>query len=632
MDDLPHDPTAGHTGFERELPDNSVEYLLFIIDHDKTHSRNILQQLEELRKAALNLFSELTRDYIWQRDEFNIELKNQGGLVYLHGIIEYGDAVEDEWLTLHVLLVLTKLHPNIWLRIFDTDGEFLLVEAANVLPKWLSPEIDHNRVWINQGNLYVIPLDEQTSRSLELEDAVRFVQDRREKLVHSTFVQEEAFYRLEKYPKQIEDSIHRSMVKIPRRLAYILHELPKSVAPAVEAFYLRDALSLKPILSSTATLTFPPVDLVTVSVRFSKVLYAQLRSQRFETPLPWRAALPKSFAVDPEARGNDEETRRLEAGMKLTCGFEMLSAKAASSRSRTVRELAILVEDMKEDGDSALPEDSEIKSWEDVDRNDGEDWLDINYEDFERELSGKKSRSKASASSKGGFGDAQAQDNLRKIVSRFEAFLNDDTAGLDGAELDEMDFDDDKDETDSEDEDSEDEDKEVSFDEEEFARLMKEMMGLPAESGHTAPRNAKDHAVSTRARESVGLQEEEEEEDDVEEIRKLTSQFEAELNTHGALKLEPAKGKQAKQGKQTQLQGTATESNSREKGKQPMEDEEEDSDADIDIDYNLATNLLESFKSQGGMSGPTGNMMSMMGLNLPRDEDDGDSGQGQEHR
>lgn len=79
MDDLPHDPTAGHTGFERELPDNSVEYLLFIIDHDKTHSRNILQQLEELRKAALNLFSELTRDYIWQRDEFNIELKNQGG-------------------------------------------------------------------------------------------------------------------------------------------------------------------------------------------------------------------------------------------------------------------------------------------------------------------------------------------------------------------------------------------------------------------------------------------------------------------------------------------------------------------------------------------------------------------------
>ena len=554
---------------------------------------------------------------------FQIAMLTDLGLVYLHGVIEYGDAVEDEWLTLHVLLALTKLHPNLWLRIFDTDGEFLLVEAANVLPKWLSPEIDHNRVWINQGNLYVIPLDAQTPRSLELEDAVGFVQKRREKLVHSTFVQEEAFYRLEKYPKQIEESIHRSMVTIPRRLAYILHELPKSVAPAVEAFYLRDALSLKPILSSTTTLTFPPVDLVTVSVRFSKVLYAQLRSQRFETPLPWRAALPKSFAVDPEARGNDEETRRLEAGMKLTCGFEMLSAKAASSRSRTVRELAILVEDMKEDGDAALPKDSEIRSWEGVDRNEGEDWLDINYEDFERELSGNRSRSKASASSKEGFGDAQAQDNLRKIVSRFEAFLNDDTAGLDGAELDEMDFDDDKDESDSEEEDSEDEDKEVSFDEEEFARLMKEMMGLPPESRPTAPGNAKDRGGHTTAQESMVLGDDD---DDVEEIRKLTSQFEAELNTHGALKLDPRKGKQP------QLRGTAGEPNSRDKGKQALEAEQEDSDAEIDIDYNLATNLLESFKSQGGMSGPTGNMMSMMGLNLPRDEDDGDSGQGHEHK
>ena len=79
MENLPHDPNAGHTGFERELPDNSVEYLLFVIHHDETHPRNILQQLGELRKSAFDLFSDLTRDYIWQRDEFNLELKNQGG-------------------------------------------------------------------------------------------------------------------------------------------------------------------------------------------------------------------------------------------------------------------------------------------------------------------------------------------------------------------------------------------------------------------------------------------------------------------------------------------------------------------------------------------------------------------------
>jgi hypothetical protein len=28
----------------------------------------------------------------------------------------------------------------------DTDGEFLLIEAANALPRWLNPEIADNRV------------------------------------------------------------------------------------------------------------------------------------------------------------------------------------------------------------------------------------------------------------------------------------------------------------------------------------------------------------------------------------------------------------------------------------------------------------------------------------------------------
>jgi len=47
------------------------------------------------------------------------------------------------------------------------------------------------------------------------------------------------------------------------------------------------------------------------------------------------------------------------------------------------------------------------------------------------------------------------------MVERFGAFLNDETAGAEGAELDDMDIDDDDDTTD----DSEEEDKEVSFDE-----------------------------------------------------------------------------------------------------------------------------------------------------------------------
>ena len=59
----------------------------------------------------------------------------------------------------------------------DTDGEFLLIEAANELPAWVSPDNATNRVsrgvhariqltalqlWLKDGQLHLIPLDVQS--------------------------------------------------------------------------------------------------------------------------------------------------------------------------------------------------------------------------------------------------------------------------------------------------------------------------------------------------------------------------------------------------------------------------------------------------------------------------------------
>ncbi|KAF5647439.1 sgt1 [Fusarium sp. NRRL 52700] len=592
---------AEEANFKNQLPDNCVEYLLFFID-PQVDVRKQLAQIENIRKSAIDLTATLTKDYIWQKYEFNLTLKNENGLLYLHGITDYSDAVEDEWLIVYILRELSKSHPNLWIRVFDTDGEFLLVEAANVLPRWLNPEIDNNRAWINKGTLLLIPVKDEEGlrdRNLELADAVQVIKTKRDALVHSGFVEAEAFYRLEKYPGQISESLHSSLTTIPRKLAYILHSLPKSVAPAVEEFYLRDPIALKRVISPTQPLTFPPEDLITVSVRFSKVLFAQLRSQRFDAPPSWSEVLRKAQKGAPPGEA-DTVMARLDIGMKLTCGFEMLVAKAEKSKSRVVRELGIELEDLAEDGNEALPSDEDIKAWKDHDRDDSEAWMDINYQDFEKELDGK--RENASSNSKSGFGDANTQSDLRKIVSRFEAFLNDDSAGMDGAELDEMDYDDDEDD-DEFDEDSESEDKEVSFDEEEFARMMREMMGLPSTVSSTSTAKK----ATTQSNPPV-IDEEDE------EIQKLTTEFEAELNEHGALKLDPVE-KQTRLKDSTQKEGESSLADIK-------EEEEENSDDEVDIDYNLAKNLLESFKSQAGMAGPTGNLLGMMGFQLPRDEED----------
>lgn len=38
------------------------------------------------------------------------------------------------------------------------------------------------------------------------------------------------------------------------------------------------------------------------------------------------------------------------------------------------------------------------------------------------------------------------------------------------------------------------------------------------------------------------------------------------------------------------------------------------------VDYNLVSNFLESFQSQGGFGGPAGNLTGRLGFKLPRDE------------
>jgi hypothetical protein len=308
--------------------------------------------------------------------------------------------------------------------------------------------------------------------------------------------------------------------------------------------------------------------------------------------------------------------------MKLTCGFEMLSANAESHKSRTVRELAIMLEDLREDGEQDLPTNDEIETWKDAHRNDDESWLDIDYADFERELQGKTAAAPTKGKEKSGFGDARTQEDLKKIVSRFEAFLNDETAGLEGAELDDMDVDDDDDSDDDAYEDSESEDKAVSFDEAAFSRMMKEMMGLPPDDDTGNDREQPALTAKSYAKGKAPIYDMQGHgQTEADDIRELTSQMESELKGHGALKVDKAH----------QEPGSLEAENEPDSHSRLQKTQDEESDGEVDIDYNLAKNLLESFKSQAGMAGPTGNLLGLMGFQLPRDEDADEGERGESH-
>lgn len=47
---------------------------------------------------------------------------------------------------MYLLRELSKKHKDIWVKVTDGDGQFLLIEAAGALPSWLEPEVADNRV------------------------------------------------------------------------------------------------------------------------------------------------------------------------------------------------------------------------------------------------------------------------------------------------------------------------------------------------------------------------------------------------------------------------------------------------------------------------------------------------------
>lgn len=415
------------------------------------------------------------------------------------------------------------------------------------------------------------------------------------RLTRSATIQEEAFYRLRNYPKQINENLHSALVTIPRKIAFLLHQKPAYISAAVEAFYLRDPIALRPLRAKDAdNLLFKPEDFVTVSVRFTRVGYAQLKSQDFPVPNSWIGKLPPK----EDRKAYD----RAELGVKISCGFEMLLSDPQSQDKPSVREIKLVLEDL-DTGDEDLPTDNEIGKWDK--REDDEKWLDISFEDLDRELKGKGKDQGKENKAEGAFGDANAQENLQRIVARFEEFLNDNSAGLEGADFID-DFGTDSDVGDDNDELSSDgENDDAPFDEEELSRMMKEMMGKSSMPGLQGP------AQSSSSRNRVE-ELDSDSEDDTEQIHQLSRQMEDELKGTGVLDLNRPSQKSA--GKHLSTRGEPGESQARTGTEKDAEQTNEDEDPNI----TLAKNMLESLQGQAGAAGPAGNMLSMMDLPIPK--------------
>jgi hypothetical protein len=394
---------------------DSLHYAIYPI-YPEVNLSNILDY-------TLDMMATWTDNYIWNLDPFTLTLHSNPPR--LHGTMDMGEdsgVSLDEWVVVGVLWNISRRFPNVVIRcsksgncsnssVQDGEGEFLLIESALHIPDWLKPETAENRVWIHNGELKVIPLEEFTSHDpppLALDNALSHIRSaiRSEGTTASLFTDSGMNHaikdKIQGFPQELQEQRHLARVMIPRLLAQVIHHNPQVIAPAVQSFYTRTTQFKK----LREFRYFIPNDWITANIQCSRPLFAMLKSQKFNPP-------PAFPARDLSA----SEREMYSLGIKLTCAFELLASSDSSWTQRIV--------DLWNTEKERAATDAEIEEWtENCEDPSDEAWMTLSAEDVRRIMAEDKSE----------------EEQVREMIANFERFIEGES-GFEGIDDEFEDFD-----------------------------------------------------------------------------------------------------------------------------------------------------------------------------------------------
>lgn len=144
-------------------------------------------------------------------------------------------------------------------RIWDNDGDFLLIEAAYSLPKWLKPDTSSNRVWLQSGCLHIIPLPSKHHSTLPaaptVAEALQIISSGSIITKANSSMQGAIQSRIKGYPRKAQTEMHRARCTLPAKVAHIVQKKPQLVSSAVQTFHYRDMQDMK---AAAQLASFPP--------------------------------------------------------------------------------------------------------------------------------------------------------------------------------------------------------------------------------------------------------------------------------------------------------------------------------------------------------------------------------------
>ncbi|XP_009696578.1 PREDICTED: protein SGT1, partial [Cariama cristata] len=525
-------------------------------------------------------------------------------------------------------------------RIDDNDGEFLLIEAADFLPKWLNPENSDNRVFFYKGELHIIPLSETQEQERDLSaasptisQALTLLSTRSEEFLAAEPIRTAVYKRISGYPEKIQASFHRAHCYLPAGIVAVLRQRPSLVAAAVQAFYLRDPVDLRACRSFQ---TFPPDERVMAVVTFTKCLYAQLVQQKFVPDRRSRYTLPVP---------SHPQYKAYELGMKLAHGFEILCSKCSKVSPDSKRnvfssplwerflgslkeknyfkgemegsakylELLHMAEDYfqqsvtkPESSVEASPGDEiltllqattiDLKELEreaaDLPPEDDDSWLEITPDDLDQML--KEARNESLPSSN----EEEQKYDLEAVAESMKAFVSK-VSTHEGAEMPWS-----SDES------------HVTFDVESFTKALDRILGADSEELDSDDLDEEEE-FDFSDEDDEDLDAENQRQDQEVSPNELIGSLKSYMNEMDRELAHTNVGRSFT----TQKKGASSVKATTSQSAGPDSGAEDTELTPVDVDMNLVANLLESYSAQSGLAGPTSNILQSMGVYLPENAD-----------
>jgi hypothetical protein len=215
----------------------------------------------------------LIKDYIWHYNALHLVQTDQD---CFQGKTVFEECIADEWKIVGLLYAISNAFPVV-IQVFDSDGEFLLIEAADLLPKWLDPVTAQDRVFIFRNALHIVPKEIKTpTLTTCIEAMLSNIETEAPRKVQDVI-----------YSKLSENSvcqIHKTQILVPLAVGHLLYYDPQLISHCVHAFYTRDPSALKVCQNID---TFKPENMIKMTASLTRIMYAQLASGRFPVMTPF---------------------------------------------------------------------------------------------------------------------------------------------------------------------------------------------------------------------------------------------------------------------------------------------------------------------------------------------------------